>query len=118
MIKRILINIAQVLAALAVLALLIFLAFKGSVLLLFLFSLAFIGAAVMLAFYVRRAVLRGEVPGRFGSITFRHVSPISFWFQIGVYALLAGFLFFNGLALLGLAPHWFIALLRSMHSHH
>jgi hypothetical protein len=118
MTKRILINIAQVLAALAVLAILILLAIKGSDWLLILFSLALIGAAVLMVIYVRRAVVRGELPGRFGGMTFRHASPFNFWFQIGFYVLFAGFLFFNGLALLGVAPHWFVALLRSMHSHH
>lgn len=95
-----------------------FLAFKGSDLVLYLFAAAFIGAAGMLAFYLRGAVVRGAVEGRFGGITCRHTSPISFWFQIGIHGLLAVFLFFNGLAFLGLAPHWFIALVRSMHSHH
>jgi hypothetical protein len=118
MLKKILINIAQVLAALAVLAVLIFLAFKGSNLLLLLFSLAFISVAGMSVFSVGRALAQGEVPGRFGSITFRYASPIGFWFQIGLYVLVAGFTFFSGLALLGLAPHWFIALLRSMGSQH
>jgi len=118
MIKRILINTGQVLAALAVLGFLIFLTFKGSVLILLIFAMAFIGSAVMLVLFVRRAVVRGEVPRRFGGFTYRHESPISFWYQISFYLLFAGFIFFSGLALLGLAPHWFISLLRSMHSHH
>jgi hypothetical protein len=116
--KSILINIAWVVAALAVLAMLIFLAFKGSNLLLLLFSLAFMGAAVMLVLGVKCAVVRGELAGRFGSITLRRASPINFWLQIGVYVLSAGLFFFLRLALLGLAPHWFMALLRSMHSSH
>jgi len=116
MIKRILINTGQVLAALAILSILIFLAFKGSVLLLLIFSLTFIGLAVMLMFYVRRAVVRGELPNRFGGFTYRRESPIVFWLRIGIYILIAGFIFFCGMALVGLAPHWFIALCRSMHS--
>ena len=118
MMKRILINISQVLTALAVLAVFIFLAFKGSDWLLYLFSLTFIGAAILLVLYVSRAVVRGEMPGRFGSATFRRASPISFWFQVSIHVLFAGFIFFSGLALVGLAPHWFIAFLRSMHSRH
>jgi hypothetical protein len=84
-----------------------YLAFKGSDWLLILFSLAFIGAAVLVMVYVRRAVVRGELPGRFGGTTFRHASPFNFWFQIGLYVVFAGFWLFAGLALLGLAPHCF-----------
>lgn len=107
----------QLLVILAVMGILMFLAFKGSDFVRYFFAAAFIGGAAMLGFYVTRAVVRGELPGRFGTVTYRHSSPIGFWFQVGVCVLFAGFIFFSGVALLGLAPHWFLALLRSMHSH-
>ena len=95
---------------------LVFLAFRCPDLVLYLLAFAIIGAAGMLVYFLRRAVLCGELPQRFpfGTI-FRYKSPIGFWFGIGAHGVLAGFLFLFGLALLGLAPHWFIALLRSMH---
>jgi hypothetical protein len=86
--------------------------------LLYLFAALFLSLSVMLFFSICSAIAKGEVRGRFGSITFRHATPIGFWFQIGVYVLFAGFSLFSGLALLGLAPHWFLMLLRSMRSGH
>ena len=105
-------------AGMVVLGLMVWLAVIGSMWLAVLFAALFIGSALLLVYYLRRAVVSGELPGRFGAITFRHKSPIAFWFGIGAHGVFAGFLFFSGLALLGLAPHWFLALLRSMPSHH
>ena len=81
-----------------------------------LFAALFLGSALLLVYYLRRAVVCGELPQRFpfGTIL-RNKSPIAFWFGIGAHGVFAGFLLFLGLGLLGLAPHWFIALLRNMH---
>ena len=117
MTKSNLITIAQALAILAAIGFATFLAFKGSNWLLFLFASALIGAAVTMLFLVRRAIIRGELPGR-GSITYRDRSPISFWIGIFIFVVFAFFFFFLGLEFIGLAPHWFIALTRSMGSHH
>lgn len=109
---------AMVLAAMMVLGLMVWLAMIGSMWLATLFAVLLIGCAVWMGYYLRVAVVRGELPGRFGTITFRHKSPIAFWVGISLHGLFAVFLFFSGVALLGLAPHWFVALLQSMHSHH
>jgi hypothetical protein len=95
-----------------------YLAFHAPEYLIVLFPVLLIGAAVFVVLGVWRAIIKGELPGKFGRITYRQESPIGFWIQVATYISIAVFLFFNGLALLGLAPHWFIALLRSMHSHH
>lgn len=81
------------------------------------FAALFIGIAGMLLFYAWRAVAPGELRGRFGNVTFRHASPIGFWLQIGICVVFGAFWFFVGLGLLGLAPHWFIVLIKRMHSH-
>jgi hypothetical protein len=117
MIKSNLITIAQALAISAVIGFAAFLAFKGSDWLLVLFASALIGAALMMLFLVRRAIIRGELPGR-GSITSRDRSPITFWIGIFIFTVGAFLFFFQGLAFIGLAPHWYIALLRSLSSHH
>lgn len=109
--------VVLILVILAVCGFLVFLAFKCPDLVLYLLASAIIGAAAMLLFFLRRAVVSGELPLRFSKI-FRHKSPIAFWIGIGAHGVFAGFWFFFGLALLGLAPHWYIALLRSMHSHY
>jgi hypothetical protein len=106
-------QVALALATLALLALMIWLAVIGSLWL----AVLFVGAAVMVLFYVWRAVATGELPGRWGSVTYRHASPVTFWVRIATYVVIAAFWFLFGLALLGLAPHWFIALMKSMHSH-
>lgn len=108
---------ALVLAVLVVLGLMAWLAVIGSQWLAVLFAALFIGAAVLLLFYVWHAVATGELPGRFGNVTFRHASPIGFWFQIGIYVIFGAFCFFLALELLGLAPHWFIVLMKSGPSH-
>ena len=104
-------------AVLAVLGLMVWLAVIGSRWLLVLFAALFIGAAVILLFFTWRAVAMGELPRRFGGVTYRHTSPTVFWIGIATYIILAAFCFFRGLGLLGLAPHWFIALMKNMHSH-
>jgi len=109
---------ALILAILILLGLMIWLAVIDSPWLAILFAALFIGSALLLVYYLRRVVVRGELPGRFGSITSKDRSPIAFWIGICIHGLIACFLFFSGLALLGLAPHWFVTLLRSMHSHH
>jgi hypothetical protein len=106
-------QVTVVLAVLVVLGLMAWLAAIGSRWLAVLFAALFISSALLLVYYVSRAVVRGELQGRFGAITFRDKSPIAFWVGIGVHGVFAGFLFFSGLA-----PHWFLALLRSMHSQH
>ena len=108
---------ALVLAVLVVLGLMAWLAVIGSPWLAVLFATLFIGAAVLLLFYVWRAVATGKLPGRFGNVTFKHASPIGFWSQISFYVIFGAFWFFLGLGLLGLAPHWLIALMKSGHSH-
>jgi hypothetical protein len=107
---------ALALAVLAVLALMVWLAVIGSLWLAVLFAALFICTSVMVLFYTWRAVATGELPGRFGRV-YRHASPVAFWIQIPMYVIFAAFWFFVGLSLLGLAPHWFIALIKSMHSH-
>ena len=106
-------NAALVLAGMVVLGLMVWLAVIGSMWLAILFAALFIGSALLLVYYLRRAVVCGELPQRFpfGTI-FRHKSPISFWFGIGAHGLFAVLLFFIGLRIIGLAPHWFIALMR------
>jgi len=111
-------HVALVLAVLVVLGLMVWLAVIGSQRLAVLFAALFIGVSVLLLFYTWRAVVTGELPGRFGNVTFRHASPIAFWFQIGIFVVFGTFWFFAGLGLLGLAPHWFIALMQSGPSHH
>ena len=111
-------QVALVLAVLVVLGLMAWLAVIGSRWLAILFAMLFIGSAFLLVYYLKRAVVRGELQGRFGTIIFRDKSPISFWIGIGAYGAFTGFLFFSGLTLLGVAPHWFMGLLRSMHSGH
>lgn len=108
---------ALALTVLAVLALMVWLAVIGSSLLVDLFAALFIGAAVLVLFYVWRAVAMGELPGRSGNVTLRHASPFGFWLQISIFVVFGAFWFFVGLRLLGSAPHWFIALLKSMQSH-
>ena len=120
MIIKLLIRFAVlILVILAACGFLVFLAFKCPDFVLYLLAAAIIGSAGMLVFYLKRAVMCGELPQRFpfGTIL-RHKSPIAFWIGIGAHGVFAGFWFFLGLALLGLAPHWYIALLRSMGSHH
>ena len=74
------------------------------------------GVAVLIVLGVQRAINKGELPGKIGRITFRDASPISFWFQIAMYIMIAAFfLFFGVLTLPRLGPNWFIALLRSLH---
>lgn len=74
------------------------------------------GVAVLIVLGVLRAINKGELPGKIGRITFRDASPISFWFQIAMYIMIAAFfLFFGVLTLPRLGPNWFIALLRSLH---
>jgi hypothetical protein len=107
---------ALALTVVAVLALMVWLAVAGSMWLLVIFAALFAGAAVVMWFYIWRAVATGELPGRFGNITYRRASPIGFWLQIGILGFFAAFWFFACLGLLGLAPHWFIALMKSMHS--
>jgi hypothetical protein len=75
--------------------------------LLYLFAALFLGLSVLLVMGIRRTILKGELQGRFGSITYRDKFPIGFWFGISTFAVMAFFLFLSGLALLGLAPHWF-----------
>lgn len=106
----------QFLVILVVFGILLFLAFKGSNFVLYLLAAAFLGVSGLLILGIRRAILKGEMQGR-GSITYRQSSPISFWFGILIFAVAAFFCFFFGLTLLGLAPHWFLALLHSMRSH-
>jgi hypothetical protein len=84
-----------------------FLAIFAPFYLLYLFAALFLGLSVLLAVGIRRTILKGELPGRFGSITYRDKSPIGFWFGILTFAAMALFLFISGLALLGLAPRWF-----------
>ncbi len=108
---------ALTLAVLALLALMVWLAVIGSLWLEVLFAALFIGTAVMMLFYTWRAVATGELPGRFGNVTFRPTSPIRFWLRISTFTVFGAFWFFTGLGLLGLAPHWFSALVKSMHSH-
>ena len=100
------------LAIFAVLGLMVWLAMIGSMWLAVLFAALFIGSALLLVYYLRRAVVCGELPQRFpfGTI-FRHKSPIGFWFGIGGHGLFAVLLFFIGLRIVGLAPHWFIVLM-------
>jgi hypothetical protein len=102
-----------ILAVVVVLALMVWLAVIGSMWLAVLFAALFVGSALLLVYYLKRAVVLGELPQRFpfGTI-FRHKSPIGFWFGIGAHGVFAGLLFLSGLALLGLAPHWFIVLMR------
>jgi hypothetical protein len=88
------------------------LAFFAPLYLRHLFAAVFFGLAVLLVMSIRRTILKGELRGRFGSITLRHSSPIGFWFGILIYAVMAFFLFFLGLALFGLAPHWFTGFMR------
>ena len=104
-------NVALVLAVFAVLGLMVWLAMIGSVWLAVLFAALFIGSALLFVYFLRRAVVTGELPGRFGTITFRHKSPISFWIGIGGYGLFAIFLFFTSLRIVGLTAHWFINLM-------
>jgi len=106
---------ALVLAVIVVLGLIVWLAVIGSMWLPIVFAALFLGAAGFVVHGVWRAVAKGELRGRDGNVTFRHASPVGFWFQIANYILIAVFMLFGGLALLGLAPHWFLALLRSMH---
>lgn len=101
--------------AFGVMAIGVYLAFHAPEHLGILFSVLFFGAVVFLVRGVWRAIVKGELPGRSGNRTVREASPIVFWFQIGTYLSVAAFMFFGGLALLGVAPHWFVALLRSMH---
>jgi hypothetical protein len=96
---------ALALAVLAVLGLMAWLAVIGSRWLVVLFAALFIGASVMLLFFCWRAVSKGELPARFGRVTYRHTSPTVFWIGIATYIILAAFCFFRGLELLGLAPH-------------
>jgi polyferredoxin len=105
------------LAVLALLGLMIWLAVIGSLWLMVLFAAVFLGAAALVGFMIWRAVASGELRGRSGSITYRRRSPIAFWLSIGIYAMVGISVFFQGVALLGLAPHWYVALIKSMHSH-
>ena len=100
------------LAVFVVLGLMVWLAMIGSMWLAVLFAALFMGSALLVVYYLRRAVVCGELPQRFpfGTI-FRHKSPISFWFGIGAHGLFAVLLFFIGLRIIGLAPHWFIVLM-------
>jgi hypothetical protein len=107
----------QAALVLAVLGLMVWLAVIGSRWLAVLFAALFIGAAAMLLFFCWRAVATGELPRRFGGVTYRHASPTVFWIGIAMYIIFAVLWFFVGLELLGLAPHWFIALTKIMHSH-
>jgi hypothetical protein len=108
---------ALVLAVLAVLGLMVWLAVIGSRWLVVLFAALIIGTSVVLLFFTWRAVATGKLSNRFGGSTYRHASPIVFWIRIAMNIIFAAFWFFVGLELLGLAPHWFIALTKSMHSH-
>ncbi len=112
-----LITIAKTFAILAVVGFAAFLAFKGSDWLLYLFASALVGAAVTMLFLVRRAIILGELPQRFGGMTYRDRSPITFWIGIFIFVIGAFFFLFLGLAFIELAPHWFLALLKSMNSH-
>lgn len=106
-------NATLILAVFAVLGLMVWLAIIGSMWLAILFAALFMGSALLVVYYLRRAVMCGELPQRFpfGTI-FRHKSPFGFWFGIGAHGLFAIFLFFIGLRIVGLAPHWFIDLMR------
>jgi hypothetical protein len=108
---------ALALAVLAVSGLMVWLALIGSLWLAVLFAALFIGAAVLVLFYAWRAVATGELPNRFGRVTYKRASPAGFRIQIAIYVIFAAFCFFLGLGLVDLAPHWFIALMKSMHSH-
>lgn len=108
---------ALALGVLAVLALMVWLAVIGSRWLAVLFAALNIGAAIMMWFFVWRAVATGELPSRSRTVTYRHASPVNFWIQIANYVVFAAFLFFLGLGLLGLAPQWLLTLLKSMHPH-
>jgi hypothetical protein len=101
------------LAIFVVLGLMVWLAMIGSMWLAVLFAALFIGSALLVVYYLRRAVICGELAQRFpfGTI-FRHKSPIGFWFGIGAHGLFAVFLLFIGLRIVGLAPHWFVALMK------
>ena len=101
-----------VLAGMVVVGLMAWLAFIGSMWLAVLFAALFIGSALLVVYYLRRAVVCGELPQRFpfGTI-FRYKSPIGFWLGICGHGLFAVFLFFIGLRIVGLAPHWFIVLM-------
>jgi hypothetical protein len=101
------------LGILVVLGLMVWLAMIGSMWLAVLFAALFIGSALLLVYYLRHAVVSGELPQQppFGKI-FRYKSPIGFWFGIGFHGLFAVLLFFTGLRIVGLAPHWFIDLMR------
>jgi hypothetical protein len=106
---------ALFLSGLGLMGLMIWLAMIGSMWLAVLFGALLMGLALLVVYGVWRTIAKGELAGRFGSITNRNASPISFWFQIAIYMAIAAFLFFSGLALLGVAPSWFTAMLRSMH---
>lgn len=100
----------------SVLALMVYLAVIGSLWLLVVFGLMFIVSAAMVLYKVWRTISEGQLSGR-GGVTFKGDSPVSFWLGIAAYGLQGAFFLFVGLAFLGLAPHWFIELLRSMHNH-
>ena len=105
-------TVTLALAIFVVLGLMVWLAMIGSVWLAVMFAALFIGSALLVVYYLRRAVVCGELPQRFpfGTI-FRYKSPIGFWLGIGGHGLFAVFLFFIGLRIVGLAPHWFIVLM-------
>jgi hypothetical protein len=107
-------HVALILAGLLVLGLMVWLAVIGSMWLAILFGTVFIGAAALVVHGIWRTIGKGELRGRLGSITFRNASPVSFWLQIGIYILIAAFLFFSGIALFGVAPPWFATMLRNM----
>ena len=91
------------LAIFVVLGLTVWLAMIGSMWVAVLFAALFIGSASLLVYYLRRAVMCGELPQwpPFGTL-FRHKSPVGFWFGIGAHGLFAVFLFFIGLRIVGL----------------
>lgn len=82
----------------------------------YLFGVIFLIISGFVFFKIWQAITTGELPGK-GSITYRDRSPFSFWFNIGFFALVGIWLILVALTFFGMAPKWWIQVLKSMNSH-
>lgn len=78
-----------------------------------LFPVLVMGWSVIIFFYVWRAIKKGELTGRYGGVTYRENSPITFWFLIFICCAFGVYFFLLGLAYCHLAPHWLIVHMTS-----
>jgi hypothetical protein len=73
------------------------------------------GFSFLFFFMIWQAIQTGELRGR-GETTYRWRSPFAFWSTIILIFLFGIFMVLLGLACFGLAPHWFMELLKTMHT--